>query len=144
MNDLLARVDKIFDSLFLGSLPSFSKKTREMIVGIMPWLVLILALIALPGLLAVFGLGAVTTPFAMLFGRSVGWFWLGWVVGAVQVALEIMAIQGLFARKKRGWMLLYYSSLLGIVMAVVSLSIVGFLITMAIMYMLYQIRSSYK
>lgn len=144
MNEILNRLDKIFSGLFIDSFPGFSKKTSELIVGVIPWLVLVLALLAIPGMLTVFGAGAVATPVALIFGRSVGWFWLSWVVGGVQLVLEVVALPGLFRRQMRSWTLLYYSNLLGAAMSIVGLSVVGFLISMAIMYVIYQIRSLYK
>lgn len=131
------------------SLPNLPKGVSEFIVQITPWASLILGLISLIawGLLAL--LSVLTSPFLALAGP-------GFLVRTLAVAV-VALIQGVFmlmafpatkTRSMAGWKLLTYVALLGLVSAILSLSvgsIIGGLIGVAIeFYFLFQIKSYYK
>jgi hypothetical protein len=59
-------------------------------------------------------------------------------------ALMIAALPGLFARKRSGWNLIFYSELLSIVYSLLSYNIIGGIVGGLIgLYILFQIRTLY-
>jgi hypothetical protein len=97
----------------------------------------------LPALLALLGLGAVLVPFgAVGYGASFGLLAIGLVV---EIALTVMALPGLFARKMSGWTLLLYARLVSIVAHLLAGAIVSALVGGLIsLYVLFQVRPLYK
>jgi hypothetical protein len=116
---------------------------REAIVKFGPWIVVVLLVITLPALLLVLGIGTALVPFAGVgYATGFGVAALGLVI---QVALEVMALPGLFARKLSGWQLMFYATLVGIVTSLLSGSIVGAILGGLIgLYILFQVRGLYR
>jgi hypothetical protein len=125
--------------------PKIPQRGREAIVKIAPWITLIILIIALPVILALFGLSAFLAPFAFLGGFHAGaMFIVTWVLTLITFVLEIIALPGLFHRKRKGWLFLFYSSLIGAVLNIISLHISGLIGTVIGLYLLFQIRDYYK
>lgn len=116
---------------------------REAIVKFGPWIVVVLLVITLPALLLVLGIGTALVPFAGVgYATGFGVAALGLII---QVALEVMALPGLFARKLSGWRLMFYATLVGIVTSLLSGSIVGAILGGLIgLYILFQVRGLYR
>ena len=116
---------------------------REAIVKFGPWVVVVLLVITLPALLLVLGIGTALVPFAGVgYATGFGVAALGLII---QVALEVMALPGLFARKLSGWRLMFYAALVGIVTSLLSGSIVGAILGGLIgLYILFQVRGLYR
>lgn len=134
------------EGFFLGSLPGLPDGIKEFIVKVSPYLTLIVAIMFLPILLAALGLGAFFLPFSFLGGLGTGF---GYMVGMVfafgAMALQFMALPGLFKREKKAWQLVYYASLLSIINSlfssgVGSAAISGFIT----FYFLFQVKSKYS
>lgn len=125
------------------------ENVREIIVKIAPWLVVILMVIAIPAILAVFAAGALVSFWAASVGVSLGTaYYISIVFLIITVVLELIALPGLFARKRSGWVFVYYANLVSFVGNVINFS-VGGLISAVIglvigLYILFQIRSYYK
>jgi hypothetical protein len=116
---------------------------REMIVKFGPWITLILLILTLPMLLFALGIGTFLIPFGGP-GYATG-FGLVTLVLLVEIGLMVAALPGLFARKMSGWTLLFYSQLVGILVSLLSGSIVGGLVFGLIaLYILFQIRPLYR
>ena len=114
----------------------------EFLVQWGPWIAIVLLIFTLPPLLFVLGIGTFFVPFLGV-GYAGGW---GFAVVAtiVQVGLLVAALPGLFARKMASWRLIFYSQIVGIVVSLLSGSIVGALIGGLIgLYILFQIRGKY-
>lgn len=137
------KLDKVLSDYLVKKAPALPKGAKEFLVTIAPYLALLGAILGIPALLAVFGLGAVVTPFAWLAGSRTGIFWLFWVVGAAQVALSAMAVKPLFARRGKGWRLMYYSQLLSLLSSLQYWSVGSLVMTVLSFYLLYQVKSSY-
>jgi hypothetical protein len=115
---------------------------REWIVRFGPWLTLVFLALFLPVVLVALGLDTMLTPLA---GQAdvTGFGYAAFLIVAT-FALMMLALPGLFARRKSGWTLLFYSELLHIVTSLVSRSIIGGLIGGLIgLYILFQIRTLY-
>ncbi|MGB2731857.1 MAG: chromate transporter, partial [Microgenomates group bacterium] len=101
--------------------------------------------LALPVLLAAIGLGAFLAPFAVLGGANAAAFTVGTVFSLATLVLEALALPGLFKRKKSGWNMLFYSSLVSVAGSLVALNLVGAVLNAVIgWYFIFQVRSMYK
>jgi len=121
------------------------ENAKEWIVKFGPWIDLVLLVLFLPALLAIIGFASFITPVAALSGATYGvWYWAGLIVLITQLALQVAALPGLFARKMSGWTLLFYSQIVSLVYSVVSGNILGALVSALIgFYFLFQIRTKY-
>ena len=133
-----------------AKLPSLPKGGVELIVNFAPWLALIFGVLAVLTGVAAFGFLSVLSPFAMVAGAG-SYAVLGMVYGVLLLAqgvLELLAFPSLKARKVRGWNLMFYSLVLGLVGSIFTLSvssIVGGVLGVLIgYYFLYQVKSYYK
>jgi len=144
VKDFLKKLDDLFTDLFVKRAPGLPEKTKKLIVKIVPWGALILGVLALPGILAGFGWGAITSPFRISTGtRSLG-IMVSFLVGIVQVVIQLLAVPYLFKAAQKGWQLLYYSTLLGVVSSVFYLSGFGIVFSGVVLYLLYQIKERYQ
>jgi len=144
MNDWLKKLDQIFTDLFLKKAPGLPEKAKEGIVKVTPWLALVFGVMAIPGILAVLGFGAVAAPFWALKGvRSLGYL-VALAIGIVQIVTELVAVPHLFKKAKRGWNLLYWGTLLSVVSALLHFSGFGIVFAGLTLYLLYQIKAFYK
>lgn len=114
---------------------------REWIVKYGPWITIVLLVLMLPPLLLALGLGALILPFAAAAAPGIGISLIGVIV---EIGLTIAALPGLFARKMSGWNMLFYAQIVGLVVSLLSLSIVSGLIGALIsLYILFQVRTKY-
>jgi len=115
-------------------------------VKIAPWLTLVMAVLALPAILAILGLGAFMLPFSYVGGMRAGaGFTITWLFSLGVLTLDILAIPGLFKRTRQAWYLLYWATLLGTVQNLISLNLGGLVIgTLLSLYLLFQVKEYYK
>jgi hypothetical protein len=114
---------------------------KEWLVQYGPWITIVIIVLTLPAVLALLGLGAVLLPFAG-YGAGFGLLAIGLIV---EIAMTLMALPGLFARKMSGWTLLFYSRLVSIAARVLAGAIVSAVVGGLIsLYILFQVRSLYK
>ena len=128
--------------------PALPKGGREFIVMIAPWLVILGAIFSVPAILAIFGLSAIMS--ATQYGAVVAvalppTYYLSIILLIVVVVMELLALPGLFAKKKAGWNLIFYSVLVSAVSSLISMNLGGFIIgTLISLYLLFQVREHYK
>lgn len=144
MNQYLAKLDKTLESYLLDKAPALPKDVVKFLVAISPWSAVVSVIIGIPAFLAVFGFGALLTPFAYIAGVQTGSYWFFWLIGLAQLVLAAIAIKPLFARQIKGWTLLFYSQLLSLVIYLGQYNIGSLLFTVLSFYLLYQIKKSYK
>lgn len=143
----LVQLENLLDEYLVKKAPfTLPDGWRETIVKFAPWLNLILMLVALPALLALFGLGAIFTPLSYLGGVQTGLnYTFGLVVAAVAVVLNALAIPGLFKRTRQGWMFLFYATLVGVVENAIHFNIGNLILSSLLsLYILFQVKSYYK
>ncbi|MCA9325540.1 hypothetical protein KDA23_05780 [Candidatus Saccharibacteria bacterium] len=165
----MAAISQLEDSLndiFGKSAPALPEGGRKFLVDVAPWLSLLGGILSVwtawnlwhwahiadsyidyaNRISALYGNGAVVGS-----RLSLG-IWLSMAVVVVQGVLMLMAFPKLRERSKKGWDLLFYSTLVGIVYGVIVMftnygnpgSLVGALIGAAIsFYLLFQIRGHY-
>lgn len=144
MKQYTDQLDKVLSDYLVKKAPALPKDIKELLVKIAPFFAILAVVFGLPAILAVFGLGALFTPFAWVAGARTGMYWLFWAIGLVQIILAGMSIKPLFARAGHGWRLMYYSQLVSIISSLSSYNMVSFLFAVLSLYLLYQVKSSYK
>lgn len=143
MKNYTDALDKVLSDYLVKKAPVLPKGGKDFIVSVAPYLALIGAIVGVPALLAVFGLGAIATPFVWIAGSRTGIFWLFWAVGAAQIVLSAMAVKPLFARRGKGWRLMYYSQLLSLLSTLQYFNVGSLVMTVISFYLLYQVKASY-
>jgi hypothetical protein len=118
---------------FFAKFPHIPESGRKVLVDIVPWLALIFGII---GLLVLLGAGALTTILAIpaLFTGNV------WVIttfitvllGILSAVLQLLAVNPLKAKMKKGWNYIFYGLLIGVVSSVVS--VVSATLTTSVLY----------
>ncbi len=142
----LANLEATLNEYFVKKAPfQLPDGVKEVLVQYGPWVMVVMLVLSLPVLLAAIGLGAFLAPFAVLGGANAAAFTVGTLFSLASLVFEVVALPGLFKRKKSGWNLLFYSNLVSIAGSVVALNVVGALLTAVIsFYFLFQVRSMYK
>lgn len=143
MKEYTDKLDKVLSDYLVKKAPTLPKSVKDFLVTVAPYFALLGAVLGIPALLAVFGLGAIATPFVWLAGSRTGIFWLFWAVGVSQVILSAMAVKPLFARRGKGWRLMYYSQLLSLLSSLQYINVGSLVMTVLSFYLLYQVKSSY-
>jgi len=121
-------------------------KVREKIVSIAPWIDLILIITFLPILVVLCGLNFIAfnsfMPMGSYYMYGGGWG-LTTIIACGSFILEIIAIPGLFKRKKYAWTLFMCSALLIIIKDLIFFSVGGILGGIIGLYILFQIKEYY-
>jgi hypothetical protein len=123
---------------------------KEFIVKVAPYLIIIFAVIAIPGILLALGLSTVLAPFAMVgyaFGHGFGFLAIiSLIISIIAVVLELVAVPGLFKRTKGGWRLVFYSSIVSFIGSIISITgiVSGIIGAIIGWYILFQVKDQYK
>ena len=143
--DLVGTIEPLF-----AKAPALPANARDILVKIMPWIALIFGILGVLGAISGLGLLTATSPMAVLGGAegvsAYGTGFLASIIWLISSVLMLMAYPGLKKRQYKGWNLLFYSEVVSLVGAIVSItSIVGGIIGALIgFYLLFQIKSHYK
>lgn len=143
----LGQLEDTFELYLVKKAPfSIPNNWKELIVKFSPWISLILLIIALPAILAIFGLGTLLMPFSFLGGLRGGYNYIFTLVfSGITLVLEALAIPGLFKRSMGGWKFAYYAALVGALENLITFNLGGLVIGgLLSMYVLFQIKSYYK
>lgn len=142
---MIKQLEMNLDAFFGKNAPKLPKGIKEFIVWVAPYLTILGIIFTVPALLALLGIGALLAPAFILTGSLTLIGMLTIVVTIISLLLEIMAVPGLFAKKKLGWDRLFQVSLLGVITAFISGNWAGLILGTAInWYFLFQIRAYYK
>lgn len=146
LRSVLEQLESALAVYFEEKAPSLPKEWKKLLVKIAPWLSLIFAIFALPTFLAVLGLGAIMMPFSYLGGMRYGaGFTFAWLFSLLIIIVELLAIPSLFQRKKYGWRLLFYVSLISALNSLLSFNLGALIVgTLFSWYILFQVREYYK
>ncbi len=142
----LSRLETTLDEYLVKKAPfTLPVNAKEFFVKVIPFLTIIFVVLAIPILLALLGLTAILSPFAMFTGIHYGTNILSTILLIVAMIFEAMAISGLMNRKVAGWRNLYYATLITLVSNLIEFNIVGGLFSALIsLYILFQVREYYK
>lgn len=142
----MQQLERILDLYLNQKAPSLPESWQKFIVKILPWLTLIFFLLSLPAVLAFVGINTLLSPVSYLQGIATGFnYTLAAVFIIITLALEGLAIPGLFKKIRRGWLLLYYSTLVNALYSLIVFNLVGLVLgTLVSLYILFQVRSYYS
>ncbi len=150
-NSMLRTLEETLNEYLGKKAPTIPTNWKEIIVKFVPYLALLGVILSIPAILALVGLGTLLAPFGIVGGLAAGRPFLGFgyitsiIFLIVTLVLEIMALPGLFGRKKQGWTYSYYATLIGAVQNIITLNIGGLLIgTLLSLYVLFQVKEYYK
>jgi hypothetical protein len=118
---------------------------REGFVKYWPIVSLILLLLTLPAILLFLGIGTALLPVSFVggIGSGIG-YTISMVLTVIGLVLSLLALPGLFNRKRSGWVLSYYAQLLSIVTSIFSFSLLGILLGLLFLMLLFQVRDYYN
>lgn len=129
-----------------AKLPSLPVGAKEFVVTITPWLSVIFGLLLVLASLSAFGVLAVFSPFAT-YAKGAGFagaLLLVAVLGIAQGVLMMVAFPPLRRKAMKGWTLLFWSEVVGLVGSVLSISVTGVIGALIAFYFLFQIKSYYR
>jgi hypothetical protein len=142
-NSVDSYIDIVGD--YFKKLPELPRGGKEAVVGITPWLALIFGILGVLTALAGLGIFTFLGSLAVVTGaRGAGSGFIIVLLGLISSALLLFAFPGTQKRQAKGWKLIYYSEVVGLVADIISLSLVGVVFALIGFYFLYQIRSYYK
>lgn len=126
---------------------------KEFIVKVSPYLVIIMALLALSTIFTLLGLSAFLTPFAMMggYGYMYGHGWgfgaiISLVVSIIVIVMYVIALPGLFKRTKGAWRLVFYATIVTLISSIISINgiVSGIIGAIIGWYILFQVKDLYK
>lgn len=130
--------------LFVGKMPALSAGAKETTAKVLPWVIIVFGLLGLFGWLAslqllfgVFGL----MHYAGAFHGFLAIIHL--IIAPIAAVLGIYGGYLMLSRSRKGWQLVFYGLLIGVISTLLSLSIVGVVFNFAFGYLLFQIREYY-
>ncbi len=131
-------------ALYFGQkAPPLPENIKQFITQIAPWANLIFVILAIPGLLALFGISVIALPISVVTGLHSGI--LATILMIVSVVLIALAIPGLFKYTRQGWLFIFYSNLATLVQYLIQGNLFNFIVAGLIgFYLLFQVRSYYK
>lgn len=145
---LVAQLEAFLDEYMVEKAPfTIPMGGKEFIVKVSPYLVIILAIMAIPVIMLGLGLTAVLTPFAVLGGvPHLGIFaFIAAITSLITLVIELAAVPGLFARTKKGWRLVFYATLVSLVGSILSANVLGGILGAVIgWYILFQVKELYR
>lgn len=144
----------LYDMLVVKAPFQLPKGLTDFIVQYGPWITLVIAVLMLPAVLVVLGLGAAVGNISAYYGANVGFFyWLAMLVLVAQIVIMFVSVPMLLKRQRQGWLLIFYADIASFAYGILgSLSspysavsgVIGALIGVVIgMYVLFQIRGYY-
>ena len=144
----LNKLEIMLDLYLVKKAPALPKGAKDFIVKFSPWIIIVLAIFAVPAVFTLFGLTTMMSanPYGAAFAASLGpTYYLRIILLVVVIALELIALPGLFAIKKSGWNLVFYASLVSALSSLIDMNLGSFIIgTLISLYLLFQVRSYYK
>ena len=141
---ILSKSDNFLEGYLVKKAPSLPKQIKELLVNYGPYLIIVSLLFAIPSILALFGLSALSVPFSS-FGRLGFNYTLSTIVLLITLVLQVIALPGLLKKKASAWRLMYYAVLVSAVHSLLLFNLGGLIIgTLLSFYILFQIKSYYK
>lgn len=143
----------LYEMLVVKAPFQLPKGLTNFIVQYGPWITLVVAVLLLPAVLVVLGLGTLVGSFGAYYGAGVGLlYWLALAALVVQIVVMFLSVPMLLKRQRNGWLLLFYADLVSFAYSVLNSfsspyalsGLIGAAVSVVVgMYVLFQIRSYY-
>lgn len=150
----VSQLEDFLELYLVKKAPALPKNWKEIIVKIAPWLIIVGTVLSVFGLFGLFSMMSYLSsanPYAAAAMQQVTlgpMFYLSMAILIAVIVLEAMAVPALFARKKKGWNFIFYSTLLSIVSSLISINAGSILLSalsiILSLYILFQVREYYK
>src|SRR3990172_1763161 len=121
----MGQLEKMLDEYLVKKAPALPANFKEMLVKFAPYLAIIGVVISVPALLTLLGASAMlsSSMYYAVYGAGLGYgYYLSIAFLIAVVALEALAIPGLFAKSKKGWNLLFYATLVSALSSLVGMN----------------------
>lgn len=116
---------------------------KEILVKIAPYFAILGVIVSLPVILAAVGISLFALPFAAVTHTGFNYFF-GILFALVTIVFEIILIPGLFGRTKKAWDIMFYFTVVNVILYLISFNLGGLIIGSLIsFYFLFQLRSKY-
>lgn len=123
----------------------FPYNFREGFVKYWPIVSLVLLVLTIPAILVFLGIGVAFMPVSFMEGANLGFAYsIGMIITIARLVLGIMALPGLFNRKRQGWVFAYYAQILSVVVSIFSFSLIGIILALLFLMLLFQVREYYN
>lgn len=143
--DVLQNTEGFLDEYLGQKAPNLGTTAKKWLVSLLPWLALIFGFLGLVGSLGGLGCSIVASPFWWLGGYRFPFITSAYLIfSLLQSGLELLAVPSLLKQAKRGWELLFYSALLGIIPNILHLSHWGLILILVELYLLFQVKNEYR
>jgi len=142
---VLVDLEKKIETYSNKKAPKLPKGVVSFIVKYGPYLMVVGLVFSIPFILTAIGLNALI-PAAFMGGLRVAYRFSIWnLVTLVTIALQIIALPGLFKRKLSAWRILFYISLINAVLYLITFQLGNLVLgTIICWYLLFQIKKEYK
>jgi len=105
-------------------LPKLPAGIIDFLVMIAPWLALVFGILGVLGTISALGLMGMTLPYANMYGGvDTGINYIAVIGGLISSVLTLLAFPGLKAMKFNGWMMLFWSQVVGVVASVLGVAV---------------------
>lgn len=131
-------------------LPKLPAGIIDFLVMIAPWFALVFGILGVLGTISALGVMGMTLPYANMYGGvDTGINYIAVIGGLISSVLTLLAFPGLKALKMNGWMMLFWSQVVGIVTTVLgiligAINIGGIIGALIGFYILFQVKHRYK
>jgi hypothetical protein len=123
-----------------AQLPILPPEFKAGFVKYVPWVTLVLLVLTIPLLIGLYALGAALFAFSSV-GNIVNL--VIFVLSIANLVFTVLSLKGLFGQQRQGWVFAYYATLVGVLSAILSVSIFGILFDLVWLYFLFQVRNEY-
>lgn len=142
----LDKLERTGDLYLHHKAPKLPTPWKEFIIKILPWVSLVIIILAFPIILTIFGLGTLLLPTSFATGGLLDGIMhtIEFILIVGSLILMLAALPGLFKHKRSSWVYIFYALLLGVIDNLITLNFVGLIIGSLIpLYFLFQLRSYY-
>ncbi len=150
-NDLakmLTDVENKLNEIFGKKAPKMPESVVDFLVKYGPYLIIVGLILTVLTVFQTIGWTSRLAPMNRWGGYNYGFgpkFWLMEILMLVPAAMQAMAVSPLMKRQIKGWRLMFWASLVSVVIGVLRLELGGTLVGAIISwYILFQIRKEYK
>lgn len=149
IKNFLADFENTLEEYMVNKAPfSIPEDIKKLIVDYGPYVLILKIILQIPSVLSIFGLTLFFSPFSPVgpYRFYLGFnYTLAMIILGVILVIESLAVPSLLRKEEKGWRLVFYSSLLGLLVSFFYGGVFGGLIAALIFwYVLFQIKDYYR
>lgn len=149
IKNFLADFENTLEKYMVDKAPfSIPEDIKKLIVDYGPYVLILKIILQIPSVLSIFGLTLFFSPFSPVgpYRFYLGFnYTLAMIIFGVILVIESLAVPLLLRKEEKGWRLMFYASLLSVLMGLFYGGIfVGLIWAIIFWYVLFQIKDYYK